>query len=1248
MDSSEKAHEENRRIRRALRDVVALSTLPAVWIGLGREGIARSFADVLLSTLSLDFVYLRLADDIGDSALEIVRAKHGGDSANEVVKAALGALLKSGATEAHSTVPDPFGAGRLQVTVTRFGVSDDNGVLVAASRRADFPTEQDRLLLGVGANQTAIVLRQREAQQRVQEQREWLEVTLASIGDAVVTTDVLGRVKFLNRVAEELTGRTLREAKDQPLESVISMVDEHTREALENPVQKVLRAGTLAGPSGHTMLIAADATERPVDGSAAPIRDARGSMIGVVMVFRAVTMQRKAAQHRNVRLAVTQALNDATSVPQMAIDVLAAIGEGLDWDLGLFWGVHDERDRLACLASWCRPNAPPDEFATTSRAREFRRGEGLPGRVWASRESTWIPDVATDASFVRVDSAGSSGLRSAFACPVIVGERCVAVIEFFVKRMRQPDFDLLETMNTVAGSVGQYIERQTAADELRRSEAELAEFFENATVGLHWVGPDGTILRANRAELEMLGYTREEYVGRRISDFHADEDVICDILGKLKAGEKLSEYPARLRCKDGSIKDVLIDSSVMWTADRFVHTRCFTRDVTERKRAEIALADARSRLDAALEAGAIATWTWDIPNNTLFADAHLARLFNLSPSDGDGALLEKYVRSIHPDDVQNVMSSLQRSVQTGEPYKADYRVVQPDGALRWVAARGQVERDRSARAARMPGVLVDITERKALEEDLRLRVEELAEANRRKQELLVSLQESEENLRLLADTIPQLAWMATPDGAIYWYNRRWYEYTGTRPEDMDGSGWQSVHDPSVLPQVLERWQASIATGEPFEMVFPLKGADGEFRAFLTRVNPLRDARGRILHWFGTNTDIGEIKRMEDALRDADRRKDEFLATLAHELRNPLAPIRNSLQILKMPRIDEATIRQARDMMERQVQSLVRLVDDLLDVARVMRGKIELRKEPVELATVIARAVETAQSLIEAQGHQLQLSVPPESLLLDADPVRLAQVIANLLTNSAKYTEPGGRIGLSATRSGEHVLVRVRDDGIGIAPDLLPHVFDLFVQADHAFAKTQGGLGIGLTLVNNLTQLHGGTVEAHSDGLGKGSEFTVRLPLIADTRQAVHAHADEHRDEIASSGHRLLVVDDNKDAAVSLAALLGLKGHDVRVAHDGPSALAIASAFRPTMVFLDIGMPEMDGYEVARRMRQQAGSEPVVLAALTGWGQEEDRRRTLAAGFDHHLVKPAEPEVIESLLDNLQLRRRSTSSSRRPP
>ncbi len=369
------------------------------------------------------------------------------------------------------------------------------------------------------------------------------------------------------------------------------------------------------------------------------------------------------------------------------------------------------------------------------------------------------------------------------------------------------------------------------------------------------------------------------------------------------------------------------------------------------------------------------------------------------------------------------------------------------------------------------------------------------------------------------------------------------------------------------------------------------------------------------------------------LRDADRRKDEFLATLAHELRNPLAPIRNSLQILKMPRVDADTVARSLDMMERQVQYLVRLVDDLLDVSRVMRGKIELRRQRIELATVVARAVEMVQSVVDGQGHRLSVRLPPDSLPIDADPVRMAQVVGNLVTNAAKYTEVNGDIWVTAERDCDTAILRIRDNGIGIAPTMLPRIFELFVQVDHASTKAQGGLGIGLTLVKNLVEMHNGTVEARSEGLGKGSEFVVRLPIAKQVidRGEGGELGSQRQPLPLPSGHRLLVVDDNQDAANSLAVLLRLQGHEVRVVFSGVAALEIAQGYLPDLVFLDIGMPGMDGYEVARRMRQQPGLEKVVLAALTGWGQPEDRRRTAEAGFEHHLVKPPEPRSLEIAL-----------------
>ncbi|HUQ76105.1 MAG TPA: ATP-binding protein, partial [Burkholderiales bacterium] len=329
-----------------------------------------------------------------------------------------------------------------------------------------------------------------------------------------------------------------------------------------------------------------------------------------------------------------------------------------------------------------------------------------------------------------------------------------------------------------------------------------------------------------------------------------------------------------------------------------------------------------------------------------------------------------------------------------------------------------------------------------------------------------------------------------------------------------------------------------------------------------------------------------------------------------------------------PAADAGVAQKMREVMERQVHHLARLVDDLLDVSRVVRGKIELRKEPVALSSVIERAVETAQPLIDARLHRLEISLPEEPPVVDADPMRLAQVVANLLTNSAKYTEPGGKIAVSVRASGEEAVLSVVDNGMGIAPELLPQVFDSFVQGNHAAQQGQGGLGIGLTLVKNLVELHGGTVRAESEGPGRGARFTVRLPrLAAGARRAAAAPSAE----AAPAGRRILVVDDNRDAADSLAALLRVQANDVRVAYDGASAIDIAAQQRPALIFLDIGMPGMDGHETARRIRATPGLEGVVLVALTGWGQEADRKRSSAAGFDHHLVKPAQAAALRGIL-----------------
>ena len=524
----------------------------------------------------------------------------------------------------------------------------------------------------------------------------------------------------------------------------------------------------------------------------------------------------------------------------------------------------------------------------------------------------------------------------------------------------------------------------------------------------------------------------------------------------------------------------------------------------------------------------------------------------------------------------------------------------------------------------------------------RRRAQSLASiAVKQRQELIAS----EDRYRRIVESAHEGIWELDVDGRTRFANHRMAEMLHCPDEALRASAVTDFLDEEGRKQILalrERRREGIS--EQVELRFQRK--DGSELWTLISASPVYDAKGGFDGVLGLISDITERKQADrhardseerlrvalDALRDADQRKDEFLALLGHELRNPLAPISNALQVLKLPGADAAIQERARSMMERQLEHMVRLVDDLLDVSRIMSGKVDLRREPVELATVIARALETAKPVVDAGEHELKLELSPEPLWLDGDIVRLSQVVANLVSNAAKYTNPGGRIVLSAAREDEHAVIRVRDNGIGIKPELLPRIFDMFFQAERQTKDAQGGLGIGLSLVKGLVDLHGGHVEAHSAGPGAGSEFVVRLPLLA-TRQT--SEADSERDPNLARERlpawRVLVVDDNIDAAESLGLLLRLEGQEVSVKYDGASALEDAEADPPDMAFLDLGMPKMDGYELARRFRTNTKLRNVVLIALTGWGQPEDRQRTKDVGFDLHVVKPVEPAALHELL-----------------
>ncbi len=413
--------------------------------------------------------------------------------------------------------------------------------------------------------------------------------------------------------------------------------------------------------------------------------------------------------------------------------------------------------------------------------------------------------------------------------------------------------------------------------------------------------------------------------------------------------------------------------------------------------------------------------------------------------------------------------------------------------------------------------------------------------------------------------------------------------------------------------------------------------DGKLLDISLSVSPIRNQDGVIVGASKIARDITDRKRAERALLEADRQKNEFLATLAHELRNPLAPIRNSLHIMRLTRGDMAMVDRVQGMLERQVSHMVRLVDDLLEISRVTMGKIDLRMESVDIEAVVTSAIETARPLIDAANHHLTITLPDHPLVVDGDAVRLSQVVSNLLNNAAKYTHPGGNIWITVTQPGDHVEISVRDDGIGITEDQLPRVLDMFTRTDRGKEHSQEGLGIGLALAKRLTEMHGGRIVVKSGGPDRGSEFIVCLPV--SVRPPLDAADDAMLNPLRAVAPRarILVVDDNQDAASSLATLLSLLGCEVAVANDGGTALALFQSFRPTLALLDLGMPGMSGYDVARQVRAMPQHAAVTLVALTGWGQEEDRRRTREAGFDHHLVKPVDLDALQLLLADLPAR-----------
>jgi len=593
---------------------------------------------------------------------------------------------------------------------------------------------------------------------------------------------------------------------------------------------------------------------------------------------------------------------------------------------------------------------------------------------------------------------------------------------------------------------------------------------------------------------------------------------------------------------------------------------------------------------------------------------------------GERPLIGLPARQALPElEAQGFFELLDRTYASGEPYvgRASRSMVQrsPGAALeeRFFDFVYQPMRQEDGRVSGIFVQGVDVTEATRAEERMR-------EAQER-------LRAAQEGMQLAMTIADAATWDWDMREERLLWSRSHFELLG-HPAPPDGvaplSLWQNSVAIEDVPRLQAEFQRAMRERDLFRSEHRRRRADGSTIWVSAAGRFFYDEQGEPVRFTGVFFDITERKGAEQALRDADRRKDEFLATLAHELRNPLAPIRNGLAILRMPALEEPTRERMLGLMDRQVRHVVRLVDDLLEVSRITRGKIELRRETLDLRGVVQASVDAAQPQLQGAGHELRVTLPSQPVLVDADPTRIAQVVDNLLNNAIKYTPEGGRIHIElAARAGQAELA-VQDNGTGIPAEMLERVFELFTQVDRTLGRAKGGLGIGLALVRQLVHMHGGQVEVHSDGIGAGARFLVRLPLLGRARPepapAPSAALQASREQV-----RVLIVDDNHDAADSLALVLDACGHSVRAAYSGPEALAAMPQFRPQWVLLDIGMPGMDGHEVARRLRAMPGGGELKLAAVTGWGQEDDRRLTQQSGFDAHLVKPVEPAALLELL-----------------
>jgi PAS domain S-box-containing protein len=871
-----------------------------------------------------------------------------------------------------------------------------------------------------------------------------LQTTLASIGDGVIVTDGEGLISFMNTEAERITGWNSVSARGQPLEEVFRIVNEATRQPADNPVTRAIQSGTVVGLANHTILLAHDGREIPIDDSAAPIRTTDGPVLGVVLVFRDASLQRAAALTRT---------------------------------------------------------------------------------------------------------------------------RLAAIVEF------SGDAIITKDLN-------------------------------------------GIVQTWNASAQRILGYEPQEIVGRSITMIIPPErlDEETQILERLRRGLPSERLETIRVAKDGRRLHVSVSISPLKNSEgEVIGASKILHDVSDVVAAREALSQERELLATTLRSIGDGVIVTDAEGRVTFLNAEAEKLTGWKQSEASQRPLPEVFRIVNEETRREVESPVSKVLRHGNVVGlANHTLLlSRDGAEKPIDDSAAPIRQADGSLFGVVLVFRDFTERRRTERSLR---------------------ESEERFRRMADAAPVMIWVSGLDKLCTWFNKIWLDFVGRSMEQELGNGWAENVHPDDLDRCVQTYVESFDARRRFSMEYRLKRHDGEYRWVLDTGVPRYGPDGVFAGYIGSCIDITERQQAQEALRQEARRKDEFLAILSHELRNPLAPVRMAVTLLNKIGPPQPQLQELRDIIDRQTTHLTRLLDDLLDVSRISSGKIVLRRDRLNLAVAVSSAVESIRPQIDAAGHKLIVEFLNEPIYVEGDATRLSQVFANLLSNAARYTEKPGRIELTVSRDGDDAVFRVRDSGIGIAPDQLSHIFEMFAQLNQSTERGQGGLGVGLALARKLVELHGGTIHAKSEGLGKGSEFVVRIPALPHV-PATALQKKESAAEAEQKTRTIVVADDNVDSATVLSALLRTAGHNVQTVHDGVAAVTAVLSGRPDVAILDIGMPKLNGYDAARQIRAGQRNH-TVLVAVTGWGQEEDKRKSNEAGFDYHLTKPVDLAALDKILAKL--------------